>query len=60
MKGFIMPKFNSTHAAWLNGVAGVVAALSVYGALPGMPTWIAPTILFINAGLHAILPDAPK
>lgn len=52
---------NSTHAAWINLAAGVVAALlPVISSTPGVPAYAVAVALGVNAALHALLPDAPK
>lgn len=52
---------NSTHAAYLNTLAALVAALlPVLTTVPGAPAYVGAAALAVNAFLHAILPDAPK
>lgn len=52
---------NSTQAAWLNGAAGLVAALlPALTAIPGIPSLAVAVALGVNAALHALLPDGPR
>jgi hypothetical protein len=52
---------NSSHAAWLNGAAALVAAIApIATSIPGAPAYVGAIILGLNAALHALLPDAPK
>ena len=52
--------FNSTHAAWLNAAAAILAAvLPIISTVPGVPAAAVAAALAVNAALHAILPDAP-
>lgn len=56
-----LSRLNSTHAAWLNTAAAIIAlALPVVTSTPGIPAIVVALVLGINAALHALLPDAPK
>lgn len=51
---------NSTHAAWVNVALALVSAIAPLAVgVPGTPFWIGAAIAAVNAGLHALLPDAP-
>jgi len=50
---------NSTHAAWLNLILGILAVVADQSGALHLPSWTVPAVAALNVLLHAYLPDAP-